>query len=137
MNAIALNDLELNTELDNSALSSILGGYLASAWTYSGIHTGNSSDATGGFAELLPAHRSMVVPVDVKGGFEITVWALIVTVVGGLGSVTGALLAGILLGIVYVIAADLIGAFMSLVVLLLAAAVTILIRPAGLLGVEE
>ena len=29
MNAIALNDLELNTELDNSALSSILGGYLA------------------------------------------------------------------------------------------------------------
>lgn len=28
-----------------------------------GIHTGNSADATGGFAELLPAHRSMVTPV--------------------------------------------------------------------------
>jgi threonine dehydrogenase-like Zn-dependent dehydrogenase len=28
-----------------------------------GIHTGNSSDATGGFAELLPAHRSMAIPV--------------------------------------------------------------------------
>lgn len=28
-----------------------------------GIHSGNSADATGGFAELLPAHRSMVVPV--------------------------------------------------------------------------
>lgn len=28
-----------------------------------GIHTGNSADATGGFAELLPAHRSMVIPV--------------------------------------------------------------------------
>ncbi len=28
-----------------------------------GIHSGNSSDATGGFAELLPAHRLMVVPV--------------------------------------------------------------------------
>lgn len=28
-----------------------------------GIHSGNSSDATGGFAEFLPAHRSMVVPV--------------------------------------------------------------------------
>lgn len=32
-----------------------------------GIHTGNSKDATGGFAEYLPAHRSMVfaVPDDV------------------------------------------------------------------------
>jgi threonine dehydrogenase-like Zn-dependent dehydrogenase len=28
-----------------------------------GIHTGNSSDATGGFAELLPAHDSMAIPV--------------------------------------------------------------------------
>jgi hypothetical protein len=43
MNAIALNDLELNAELDNSALGSILGGYLASGWTYSGISTGNFS----------------------------------------------------------------------------------------------
>jgi threonine dehydrogenase-like Zn-dependent dehydrogenase len=28
-----------------------------------GIHTGNSADATGGFAELLPAHRRMLVPL--------------------------------------------------------------------------
>lgn len=28
-----------------------------------GIHSGNSFDATGGFAELLPAHRSMCIPV--------------------------------------------------------------------------
>ena len=28
-----------------------------------GIHAGNSSDATGGFAELLPAHDSMAIPV--------------------------------------------------------------------------
>lgn len=28
-----------------------------------GIHTGNSSDATGGFAELLPAHEWMVFPI--------------------------------------------------------------------------
>jgi threonine dehydrogenase-like Zn-dependent dehydrogenase len=28
-----------------------------------GIHTGNSADATGGFAERLPAHRSMIIPV--------------------------------------------------------------------------
>lgn len=28
-----------------------------------GIHTGNSADATGGFAELIPAHESMAVPI--------------------------------------------------------------------------
>jgi threonine dehydrogenase-like Zn-dependent dehydrogenase len=28
-----------------------------------GIHTGNSSDATGGFAELVPAHQHMMIPV--------------------------------------------------------------------------
>ena len=28
-----------------------------------GIHSGNSSDATGGFAELLPAHQLMAIPV--------------------------------------------------------------------------
>jgi threonine dehydrogenase-like Zn-dependent dehydrogenase len=44
-------------------------GDLAMCWNFTdgrltpGIHTGNSSDATGGFAELLPAHRDMVIPV--------------------------------------------------------------------------
>lgn len=28
-----------------------------------GIHTGNAAEATGGFADLLPAHRQMVIPV--------------------------------------------------------------------------
>jgi threonine dehydrogenase-like Zn-dependent dehydrogenase len=28
-----------------------------------GIHTGNAADATGGFAEYLPAHRQMLIPV--------------------------------------------------------------------------
>jgi threonine dehydrogenase-like Zn-dependent dehydrogenase len=28
-----------------------------------GIHTGNSSDATGGFAELVPVHQQMMIPV--------------------------------------------------------------------------
>jgi threonine dehydrogenase-like Zn-dependent dehydrogenase len=48
-------------------------GNLSACWGFldgrlaPGIHTGNSRDATGGFAELLPAHRSMVfaVPDDV------------------------------------------------------------------------
>jgi branched-subunit amino acid ABC-type transport system permease component len=75
--------------------------------------------------------------LDVTAGLSITVFALIVTVVGGQGSVAGALLAGIILGIVNVVAADLIGTYVSLIILLVAAALTILIRPAGLLGVKE
>jgi branched-chain amino acid transport system permease protein len=92
---------------------------------------------SGVMAALVAVTRSMVIPVDVQAGFPITVFALIVAVVGGLGSVPGALLAGILLGVVNSIAAAQIGTFMSLVILLAAAAVTILIRPSGLLGVPE
>jgi branched-chain amino acid transport system permease protein len=92
---------------------------------------------SGVLAALVAVTRSMVAPVDTKSGLSITVFALIVTVVGGLGNVVGALLAGIILGIVNVIAADFIGSYISLIILLVAAAVTILIRPAGLLGVKE
>lgn len=92
---------------------------------------------SGVIAALVAVTRSMVAPVTVTAGFGLTVNALIVTVVGGLGSVTGALLAGIILGIINTIAASYIGTFLSLVILLVAAAVTILIRPAGLLGVAE
>jgi len=92
---------------------------------------------SGMLAALVAVTRSMVRPVDVTHGLSITVFALIVTVVGGQGSVAGALLAGIILGIVNSVAADLIGTYVSLIILLGAAAVTILIRPAGLLGVEE
>jgi branched-chain amino acid transport system permease protein len=92
---------------------------------------------SGVLAALVAVTRSMVAPVNVASGFSITVFALIVTVVGGLGSVPGALLAGIILGIVNSIAASYIGTFLSQVILLGAAAVTILIRPSGLLGVRE
>ncbi len=92
---------------------------------------------SGILAALVAVTRSMITPVDVQSGLSITVFALIVTVVGGLGNVAGALLAGIILGIVSVVAADLIGTYISLIILLIAAAVTILIRPAGLLGVKE
>lgn len=40
-----------------------------------GIHTGNSSDATGGFAELLPAHDSMAIPVPDDVPDEVAVLA--------------------------------------------------------------
>ena len=92
---------------------------------------------SGMLAALVAVTRSMVTPVDVTHGLSMTVFALIVTVVGGQGSVAGALLAGIILGIVNVVAADLIGTYVSLIILLGAAAVTILVRPAGLLGVKE
>lgn len=92
---------------------------------------------SGLLAALVAVTQSMVRPVTVSAGFGITVFALIVTVVGGLGSVTGAMLAGIILGIVSSIAATSIGTFLSLIILLGAAAVTILIRPSGLLGVRE
>lgn len=92
---------------------------------------------SGLLAGLVAVTRSMVSPVDTQSGLSITVFALIVTVVGGLGSVSGTFLAGIILGIVNVIAADYIGSYISLIILLGAAAATILIRPAGLLGVKE
>ncbi|MCX7621558.1 MAG: zinc-binding dehydrogenase [Acidimicrobiales bacterium] len=40
-----------------------------------GIHCGNSSDATGGFAELLPAHQLMAVPVPDDVPDEVAVLA--------------------------------------------------------------
>jgi branched-chain amino acid transport system permease protein len=92
---------------------------------------------SGGLAALVAISRSMVTPVDTTSGLFITVFALIVTVVGGLGNVVGALLAGIILGIINSIASDLIGSYLSQIILLGAAAATILIRPAGLLGVKE
>lgn len=92
---------------------------------------------SGVLAGLVAVTRSMVAPVDTHAGLSITVFALIVTVVGGLGSVSGAFFAGIILGVINIVAADYIGSYVSLIMLLVAAALTILIRPAGLLGVPE
>jgi len=41
----------------------------------SGIHTGNAKEATGGFAELVPAHQSMVIPVPDSLPDEVAVLA--------------------------------------------------------------
>ena len=40
-----------------------------------GIHTGNSADATGGFAERLPAHRRMIIPIPDDVPDEVAVLA--------------------------------------------------------------
>ncbi|HEX6221010.1 MAG TPA: branched-chain amino acid ABC transporter permease [Acidimicrobiia bacterium] len=92
---------------------------------------------SGVLAAIVAMTQSMLRPVNVTAGFEITVLALIVTVVGGLGSVTGAFLAGLILGVISTVATSQIGTFLSLIILLVAAAITILIRPSGLLGVKE
>ncbi|MEZ5206343.1 MAG: zinc-binding dehydrogenase [Acidimicrobiales bacterium] len=55
---------------DYSACWSFCDGRLAP-----GIHTGNSSDATGGFAERLPAHELMVFPVPEAIPDEVAVLA--------------------------------------------------------------
>lgn len=89
---------------------------------------------SGALAGLVAVTRSMTSPVTVTSAFEFTILALIVTVVGGLGSASGALLAGVLLGIVNALSSFYIGAYITSIILLAAAAVTILIRPSGLLG---
>jgi branched-chain amino acid transport system permease protein len=90
--------------------------------------------ASGALAALVAETRSMTSPVSVTAGFDFTILALIVAVVGGLGSVAGAFLAGVLLGIVSTVSAFYIGQYITTIVLLAAAALTIVVRPRGLLG---
>jgi branched-chain amino acid transport system permease protein len=90
---------------------------------------------SGVLAGIVAVTRSMTSPVTVDAGIGLTTLALIVAVVGGLGSVAGALLAGVLLGVVNTVSAYYIGSYITAIVLLAAAAVTIVVRPAGLLGV--
>jgi branched-chain amino acid transport system permease protein len=89
---------------------------------------------SGGLAGLVAATQSMTSPVPVGSGFGITILALLVTVVGGLGSIRGAFLAGIILGVVNAMSSFYIGSYITTIILLLAAAVTILLRPSGLFG---
>ena len=89
---------------------------------------------SGALAGIVAIAQSMSGPLTVNAGFELTTFALIVTVVGGLGSVAGAFLAGVLLGVVNTLSAHYIGQYITTIILLGAAALTILVRPRGLLG---
>jgi len=57
------------------------GGHYSACWSFldghlaPGIHTGNSSDATGGFADLLPAHELMAIPIPDRITDEVAVLA--------------------------------------------------------------
>jgi threonine dehydrogenase-like Zn-dependent dehydrogenase len=56
-------------------------GDLSLCWSFTdgsispGIHTGVSSDATGGYAELMPAHRDMLIPVPDSVPDDLAVFA--------------------------------------------------------------
>ena len=89
---------------------------------------------SGALAGIVAVTQSMSGPLGVNAGFELTTFALIVTVVGGLGSVAGAFLAGVLLGVVQSLSAHYIGQYITTIILLGVAALTILVRPRGLLG---
>jgi branched-chain amino acid transport system permease protein len=89
---------------------------------------------SGALVGLVAVTQSMTSPVPISAGFEITILALLVTVVGGLGSVRGAFLAGLILGIVNAASSFYIGAYVTTIILLAAAALTILLRPSGLFG---
>ena len=89
---------------------------------------------SGALAGIVAVAQSMSGPLTVNAGFELTTFALIVTVVGGLGSVAGAFLAGVLLGVVNALSAHYIGQYITTIILLGTAALTIVIRPRGLLG---
>ncbi len=89
---------------------------------------------SGVLAGIVAITQAMTTPVVSTAGVGLTIFALIVAVVGGLGSVSGAFLAGVLLGIVNTLSAFYIGTFVSSIILVTAAAVTILLRPQGLLG---
>jgi branched-chain amino acid transport system permease protein len=86
----------------------------------------------GGLAGLVAVTQGLVSPIGATSGRDLTVLALIVTVVGGLGRVSGALLAGLALGVVHAFVSATVGAFLPFVVLLLVAIAVILIRPSGI-----
>jgi branched-chain amino acid transport system permease protein len=92
---------------------------------------------SGALACLVAITRSMTGPIGYGNAIAFTTLALIVAVVGGLGSVPGAFLAGVLLGIVDRLSSTYIGTYVTTIVLLVCAALTIVVRPSGLLGTAE
>jgi branched-chain amino acid transport system permease protein len=92
---------------------------------------------SGALACLVAVTRSMTGPIGFSNAIGFTTLALIVAVVGGLGSVSGAFMAGVLLGVVDRLSSTYIGTYVTTIVLLLCAALTIVLRPSGLLGRPE
>lgn len=89
----------------------------------SGFLAGLAGVAQGLFSSLGP-----------EMGPEFTILALIVAVVGGVRSLSGTFAAGLLLGVVNAVAGYHVGTYITWILLLVAALLTLLVRPRGLLA---
>ena len=90
---------------------------------------------------LLGAAAALIGPIyggfTADIGFPLMVKSFIVIVLGGLGSVSGAVIAALFLGLVESYATTLIGPEIAGMILFLTLAVTLIVRPRGLFGVER
>lgn len=84
------------------------------------------STAIAGLAGIL---YSFTFEVSVATAFELTIYAIIVSIVGGVTSVLGAAVAGLLLGIVVTFTSAFVGAYISEIVLFGVAIAVLIIRP--------
>lgn len=89
---------------------------------------------SGMLAGLAGVAQGLFSSLGTEMGVEFTILGLIVAVVGGVRSINGTLVAGVLLGIVNAFASYYVGTYLAFIILLLAAMITILVRPSGLLA---
>jgi branched-chain amino acid transport system permease protein len=87
-----------------------------------------------GLAGIVGITQGLSSTIDAQAGVALTVFALIVATVGGVRSILGTAVAGLLLGIVHSFTSFYIGAYVTFIIFLTTAALTIVIRPRGLLG---
>ncbi|WP_418279821.1 branched-chain amino acid ABC transporter permease [Halorubrum sp. DTA98] len=84
------------------------------------------STVVAGLAGIL---YSFTFEVTVATAFELTIYAIIVSIVGGVTSIVGAVVAGLLLGIVVTFTSAFIGAYVSEIVLFMVAIAVLIARP--------
>ena len=84
------------------------------------------STSIAGIAGIL---YSFTFEVSVATGFELTIYAIIVSIVGGVTSILGAAIAGLLLGIVVTFTSAFVGAYISEIVLFGVAIAVLIVRP--------
>lgn len=84
------------------------------------------STAIAGIAGIL---YSFTFEVSVATGFELTIYAILVSIVGGVTSILGAAVAGLLLGIVVTFTSAFVGAYISEIVLFGVAIAVLIARP--------
>jgi branched-chain amino acid transport system permease protein len=87
-----------------------------------------------GLAGVVGITQGLSATIDAQAGVALTVLALIIATVGGVRSIMGTTVAGVILGVVHSFTSFYVGAYLTLIVFLATAALTILIRPRGLLG---